>query len=50
MTEVLVVEGRERESALVDGVWYDDVMMGLLAHEFHPRAESSENGILRSTE
>jgi len=29
-----VVEGRERESALVDGTWHDDVMMGLLAHEF----------------
>jgi RimJ/RimL family protein N-acetyltransferase len=25
------VEGRERESALIDGVWHDDVMMGLLA-------------------
>ena len=30
------VEGREREAALVDGVWHDDVMMGMLAHEFHP--------------
>jgi RimJ/RimL family protein N-acetyltransferase len=26
-----VIEGRERESALVDGAWHDDVMMGLLA-------------------
>jgi RimJ/RimL family protein N-acetyltransferase len=25
------VEGRERESALVDGVWHDDLIMGLLA-------------------
>jgi RimJ/RimL family protein N-acetyltransferase len=29
-----VIEGRERESALVDGTWHDDIMMGLLAHEF----------------
>jgi RimJ/RimL family protein N-acetyltransferase len=29
-----VVEGRERESALVDGAWHDDIMMGLLATEF----------------
>ena len=24
------VEGREREAALIDGVWHDDVIMGLL--------------------
>ena len=29
-----VVEGREREAAWVDGRWHDDVLMGLLAHEF----------------
>jgi RimJ/RimL family protein N-acetyltransferase len=29
-----VVEGRERETAFVDGAWYDDLMMGLLSHEF----------------
>lgn len=29
-----VVEGRERETALVDGVWHDDLMMGLLSREF----------------
>ena len=29
-----VVEGREREAAFVAGVRYDDVVMGLLAHEF----------------
>jgi RimJ/RimL family protein N-acetyltransferase len=28
-----VIEGREREAALVDGRWYDDVMMGLLDRE-----------------
>ena len=25
------VEGREREAALIDGVWHDDLIMGLLA-------------------
>ena len=29
-----VIEGRERETAFVDGAWHDDVMMGLLDHEF----------------
>lgn len=29
-----VIEGREREAALVNGSWHDDVMMGLLEHEF----------------
>lgn len=28
------VEGREREAALIDGEWHDDIMMGILAHEF----------------
>jgi RimJ/RimL family protein N-acetyltransferase len=27
-------EGRERESAFVDGKWHDDLIMGILAHEF----------------
>jgi RimJ/RimL family protein N-acetyltransferase len=27
-------EGRERESALIDGEWHDDMIMGILAHEF----------------
>jgi RimJ/RimL family protein N-acetyltransferase len=27
------VEGRERDAALVDGAWRDDLIMGLLAHE-----------------
>jgi RimJ/RimL family protein N-acetyltransferase len=27
-------EGRERESAFVDGQWHDDLIMGILAHEF----------------
>lgn len=27
------IEGRERESACVDGAWHDDVIMGLLASE-----------------
>ena len=28
------VEGRERQAALIAGEWHDDLMMGLLAHEF----------------
>lgn len=31
------VEGREREAACIDGIWHDDVMMGLLAREFEAR-------------
>jgi RimJ/RimL family protein N-acetyltransferase len=29
-----VIEGRERESAFVNGAWHDDVMMGLLEKDF----------------
>jgi RimJ/RimL family protein N-acetyltransferase len=29
-----VEEGRERESCWVDGRWHDDVIMGILEHEF----------------
>lgn len=29
-----IVEGREREACLMDGVWKDDIMMGLLDREF----------------
>lgn len=32
-----VVEGRERESAQVDGTWYDLVLLGLLADEWEAR-------------
>jgi RimJ/RimL family protein N-acetyltransferase len=28
------VEGRERETVLVDGIWYDDMMMGILDREY----------------
>lgn len=28
------IEGREREAGLIDGEWHDDIMMGILAHEF----------------
>lgn len=31
-----VIEGREREAAFVNGVWHDDVLMGVLEHEFLP--------------
>lgn len=27
------IEGRERESAFLDGRWHDDLIMGLLEHE-----------------
>ncbi|CZT34329.1 GNAT family N-acetyltransferase [Rhizobium sp. 9140] len=30
-----VIEGRERETAFVDGRWHDDIIMGLLAREFN---------------
>jgi [ribosomal protein S5]-alanine N-acetyltransferase len=29
-----VQEGRERESCLLEGEWYDDILMGVLEHEF----------------
>jgi RimJ/RimL family protein N-acetyltransferase len=29
-----VVEGRERETAFVNGAWHDDLMMGLLATDY----------------
>lgn len=29
-----VPEGRERECVLLDGAWHDDVIMGLLEHEY----------------
>ena len=35
-----VIEGTERQSAYVDGDWHDDVIMGLLAHEFERRARA----------
>jgi RimJ/RimL family protein N-acetyltransferase len=36
-----IVEGREREAALVDGAWHDDLMMGLLDWEY---AQSKSGG------
>jgi RimJ/RimL family protein N-acetyltransferase len=35
-----VVEGRERETAFVDGVWHDDLMMGILSRDFKGRGRS----------
>jgi RimJ/RimL family protein N-acetyltransferase len=32
-----LIEGREREAAFVNGQWHDDVIMGLLEHEFADR-------------
>jgi RimJ/RimL family protein N-acetyltransferase len=37
-----VVEGRERESARVDGKWHDDVMMGVLDREFESVTQRSK--------
>lgn len=40
-----VVEGRERESALVEGEWYDDLIMGTLESEWRAvngRPETTE--------
>jgi RimJ/RimL family protein N-acetyltransferase len=34
-----LIEGREREAAFVNGRWHDDVIMGLLEHEFAYRPE-----------
>ncbi len=28
------IEGRERESGYINGKWHDDIIMGVLAHEF----------------
>lgn len=36
-----VEEGREREAAFVDGAWHDDVIMGILAHEFADHDDTS---------
>ncbi|MEP7454941.1 GNAT family protein [Phyllobacterium sp. SB3] len=29
-----VIEGRERDTAYVNGTWHDDIIMGLLEHEY----------------
>jgi RimJ/RimL family protein N-acetyltransferase len=34
------VEGRERESACIDGDWHDDIIMGLLASEALPATQA----------
>lgn len=36
-----VVEGRERETAYVNGNWHDDIMMGVLDREFLSRSQST---------
>ncbi|KQU86027.1 GNAT family N-acetyltransferase [Ensifer sp. Root31] len=36
------VEGRERETALIDDAWHDDIMMGILAHEFSAAKDKSQ--------
>ena len=37
-----VIEGREREAALVDGQWCDDVMMGILDREYSTLLEKAD--------
>lgn len=37
------IEGRERESALIDGEWHDDIMMGILAADFDTRRNAPGN-------
>ena len=41
----LVVEGRERQSALVDGTWHDDVIMGILDGEFASAMRQNERAL-----
>jgi hypothetical protein len=36
----LVQEGRERESCWLDGQWYDDIIMAVLATEFPGPADA----------
>jgi len=36
-----VLEGRLRQTACVDGVWQDDLVMGLLDHEWAARADGA---------
>lgn len=38
-----LIEGRERETAFINGQWYDDFIMGLLEHEFKPPLRLSES-------
>lgn len=35
-----IVEGRERETAFVEGVWHDDLMMGILSRDFQGSGRS----------
>jgi RimJ/RimL family protein N-acetyltransferase len=44
------IEGREREAALVDGNWYDDVMMGILDREWFSRKNTGLKHGAPSTE
>ncbi len=37
------IEGRERESALIDGEWHDDIIMGILAAELDARRDAPGN-------
>ena len=39
-----IEEGRERQTAYIDGVWHDDVIMGCLSHEFKALQAESDPG------
>lgn len=38
-----LIEGREREAAFVNGQWHDDIIMGLLTHEFTATSAAVRN-------
>lgn len=37
-----VIEGGERQAALIDGVWHDDLIMGILAPEYRARQRRAQ--------
>jgi RimJ/RimL family protein N-acetyltransferase len=43
-----IEEGREREAALVEGGWQDDLIMGLLDHEFAALSAQDRNDTRRA--
>ena len=39
-----VIEGRERETAFVNGAWHDDLMMGIVEHKFRALTDTIDQG------